>query len=51
MNTEQGDIEKMIFRNTNAHIGRRIAVTPRNSKTQHLAYGRIILNDSSTYLS
>jgi 5-deoxy-glucuronate isomerase len=38
------DLEKMIFRSTNSHTGRRIAVTPENSATQHLAYGRIILN-------
>jgi 5-deoxy-glucuronate isomerase len=44
MSRPQNDIEKMIFRGTNAHLGRRISVTPGNSKTQHLAYGRIILN-------
>jgi len=44
----QGDIEKMIFRNTNVHTGRRIAVTPKNSLTEHLAYGRIILNPSKS---
>ncbi|HEX2713605.1 MAG TPA: hypothetical protein VHM88_15500, partial [Candidatus Acidoferrales bacterium] len=36
--------EKMIFRKTNAHVGRHIAVTPDNSSNKHLAYGRIILN-------
>jgi 5-deoxy-glucuronate isomerase len=46
MNVAAGDLDKMIFRNTNAHTGRRIAVTPENSSTQHLAYGRIILDDS-----
>jgi 5-deoxy-glucuronate isomerase len=45
MNTAQRDTAKMIFRNTNAHTGRRIAVTPQNSPTQHLAYGRIIIKD------
>jgi len=47
MNPVQGDTEplqQMIFRSTNAHVGRRISVTPQNSKTQHLAYGRIILD-------
>ena len=38
--------EKMIFRNTHAHLGRRIAVTPANSSTKHLCYGRIILDQS-----
>jgi 5-deoxy-glucuronate isomerase len=39
--------EKMIFRNTNGHTGRRIAVSPANSTMRHLAYGRIILRDSA----
>jgi len=47
-NTAQDNIEKMIFRNTNAHTGRRIAVTPENSLTEHLSYGRIILNHSQS---
>jgi 5-deoxy-glucuronate isomerase len=34
----------MIFRNTNAHAGRHIAVTPDNSTMRHLAYGRIRLD-------
>ena len=38
--------EKMIFRNTHAHTGRRISVTPANSTTRHLSYGRIILDKS-----
>jgi len=38
--------EKMIFRKTNVHTGRRIAVSPSNSTMRHLAYGRIILNAS-----
>jgi len=38
--------EKMIFRNTHSHLGRRIAVTPANSSTKHLCYGRIILDQS-----
>jgi len=36
--------ERMIFRNTHAHTGRRIYVTPTNSTTRHLSYGRIILD-------
>jgi len=47
-NAAQGDSEKMIFRHTNGHTGRHIAVTPQNSLTEHLAYGRIILNDSKS---
>ena len=38
--------EKMIFRNTHAHRGRQISVTPANSSTRHLCYGRIILDKS-----
>ncbi len=38
--------ERMVFRKTNAHTGRFIAVTPANSTNKHLAYGRIILNAS-----
>ncbi len=36
--------ERMIFRKTNAGLGRQIAVTPANSTNRHLSYGRIILN-------
>jgi 5-deoxy-glucuronate isomerase len=36
--------DKMVFRKTNAHLGRHISVTPQNSANQHLSYGRIILN-------
>ena len=46
MSGTQGNAEKLIFRNTNSHTGRSIAVTPQNSSTEHLAYGRIILNES-----
>jgi 5-deoxy-glucuronate isomerase len=34
----------MIFRKTNANLGRHVAVTPANSTNRHLSYGRIILN-------
>jgi 5-deoxy-glucuronate isomerase len=37
----------MVFRKTNARAGRHIVVTPENSTNKHLAYGRIILKDSS----
>lgn len=36
--------EKMIFRKTNAHAGRNLAVTPENSTMRHLGYARILLN-------
>ena len=36
----------MVFRKTNAHLGRRISVSPQNSTNRHLSYGRIILNGS-----
>ena len=38
--------EKNIFRNTNAHTGRRVAISPSNSSMRHLAYARIILNST-----
>jgi 5-deoxy-glucuronate isomerase len=34
----------IVFRKTNAHTGRRIAVSPANSVMRHLAYARIVLN-------
>lgn len=48
MNNQGSAEEKMVFRKTNAHTGRRIAVTPDNSSMQHLAYGRIILTPAET---
>jgi 5-deoxy-glucuronate isomerase len=44
-------VEKMVFRKTNAHVGRFISVTPANSTNKHLAYGRIILNSSTPSVS
>jgi 5-deoxy-glucuronate isomerase len=38
--------DRLLFRNTNQHTGRRLAVTPQNSAMRHLAYGRIILDAS-----
>lgn len=35
--------DKLIFRGTNAHLGRHISVCPDNSAMRHLSYGRIIL--------
>ena len=37
-------LEKMVFRKTNAHVGRKVSVTPENSTNKHLCYARIILN-------
>jgi 5-deoxy-glucuronate isomerase len=37
-------MERMVFRKTNQHKGRRISVTPENSTNKHLSYGRIILD-------
>lgn len=42
----QYTVEKMVFRKTNSKMGRNISVTPSNSTNQHLAYGRIILDQS-----
>jgi 5-deoxy-glucuronate isomerase len=36
--------DRMVFRNTDAHVGRHISVTPENSTNQHLSYGRIRLS-------
>ncbi len=43
---QQVGVERMVFRKTNAHQGRKICVTPGNSTMKHLAYGRIILDAS-----
>lgn len=43
--------ERMIFRKTNAELGRHVSVTPANSTNQHLAYGRIILNAAKPLVS
>ena len=52
MSTPSADpIEKTVFRKTNAHSGRRIAVTPANSSMRHLSYGRIILNPARPSVS
>ena len=44
-------LEKMIFRKTNAQVGRHLAVSPENSTMRHLSYGRIILNSSEPVVS
>lgn len=43
--------EKMVFRKTHCHMGRNISVTPANSSSQHLSYGRIILNKDGPAVS
>lgn len=35
---------QLIFRQTNAHKGRNVAITPENSAMKHLVYARIILD-------
>src|SRR5882724_11291826 len=47
----QALIDKMVFRKTNAHVGRQISVSPANSTMKHLAYGRIILNSATPKVS
>jgi 5-deoxy-glucuronate isomerase len=52
MSTQRiSDADKMVFRKTNQHLGRRIFVTPANSTNEHLSYGRIILNSSQPSVS
>jgi 5-deoxy-glucuronate isomerase len=41
----------MVFRKTNVHIGRNVAVTPDNSTNKHLCYARIILNEKQRSVS
>jgi 5-deoxy-glucuronate isomerase len=45
---EQTAIEKMVFRKTNAHVGRHVAIHPGNCSMRHLAYARIALNSSKS---
>jgi 5-deoxy-glucuronate isomerase len=40
--------QEIVFRNTHAHTGRRLAVTPANSAMRHLSYGRIVLGPSQS---
>lgn len=44
-------LDRMVFRKTNASVGRHISVTPNNSTNRHLSYGRIILNQVSPNVS
>jgi 5-deoxy-glucuronate isomerase len=45
------ELDKLVFRKTNQHAGRRISVTPSNSTNRHLSYGRIILNSATPAVS
>jgi 5-deoxy-glucuronate isomerase len=47
MSTASQLADRMVFRNTDAHPGRHISVTPQNSTNQHLSYGRIRLNSDN----
>src|SRR5215471_19525028 len=40
-----------IFRNTNAHSGRKVVITPENSSMKHLCYARIRLDSASPDVS
>jgi 5-deoxy-glucuronate isomerase len=47
----QAKFQKMVFRKTNAQVGRHISVSPSNSTNKHLSYGRIILNAKTPQVS
>jgi 5-deoxy-glucuronate isomerase len=36
----------LVFRKTDGHVGRHVAISPGNSAMRHLSYARIILKDS-----
>jgi 5-deoxy-glucuronate isomerase len=44
MSTPTLDKSQIVFRRTNAHLGRKLAVTPANSAMRELSYGRIVLS-------
>jgi 5-deoxy-glucuronate isomerase len=44
-------LENMVFRKTHRNVGRHISVTPNNSPSQHLRYGRIVLNSDTPSVS
>ena len=43
--------DQIVFRRTNAQKGRHISVTPANSATRYLSYGRIILDTATPAVS
>lgn len=51
MSETAATMEKMVFRNTHAVTGRRLAVTPENSTMKHLFYARIVLNGATPKVS
>jgi 5-deoxy-glucuronate isomerase len=51
MSHDMPDEPRMVFRKTNAHVGRHISISPANSTNKHLAYGRIILTESENSAS
>lgn len=51
MPVDTNTASRMIFRKTNASLGRHIAVTPSNSTNKHLSYARIILNSQRPSVS
>ena len=44
MSTATLEKSQVVFRRTNAHMGRKLSVTPANSAMQELSYGRIVLD-------
>lgn len=46
MSTATLDKSQIVFRRTNAHVGRQLSVTPANSAMKELSYGRIVLDAS-----
>ena len=46
MSTATLDKSQIVFRRTNAHLGRKISVSPANSAMRELSYGRIVLDAS-----
>jgi len=51
MSTTALSRDRVVFRRTNTHKGRHISVTPDNSATEHLSYGRIILDAGTPAVS
>src|SRR5258707_8178181 len=43
--------EGNVFRNTHTHSGRKVAITPQNSRMQHLCYARTKLDSTSPEVS
>jgi len=43
--------EGNVFRNTSAHSGRKVVITPENSSMQHLCYARIKIDSASPEVS